>query len=95
MPGKSGDWMDIANRASTSRLLHMSLAAGQRSGDLLAVEAPIFNEDFTRMVSADHDSRQKYARHIALRAFADASLVCSSRDPAKCPGSAKNSKSGW
>src|SRR6267143_1725539 len=49
-----------------SRLLQVRLAAGQRSGNLLAVEAPIFNEDFTRMVSADHDSRQKYARHIAL-----------------------------
>src|SRR6266436_4636474 len=49
-----------------SRLLQVRLAAGQRSGYLLAVKAPIFNEDFTRMVSADHDSRQKYARHIAL-----------------------------
>src|SRR5467141_2439049 len=49
-----------------SRLLQVSLAAGQRSGDLLAVEAPIFNEDFTRMVSADHDSGQKNAWHIAF-----------------------------
>ena len=46
--------------------MRVTLAAGQRNNDLLAMEAPVFDEDFTRMVSANHHSRQKYARHIAL-----------------------------
>src|SRR5712692_432517 len=49
-----------------SLVVRLNLAAGQRSDDLLAVKAAIFDENFTRMVSANHHARQKNTGHIAF-----------------------------
>ena len=72
----------------------MAPPASQRGNDLLAMEASIFDEDFTRMVSANHHSRQKYSRHIAfVRLWIHRCLFV--EGSSDIPSDRKNSKSGW
>jgi hypothetical protein len=59
--GRIRETLDERSRESGT-----GLPARECSDNLLTVEAPIFNEDFARMVSSDDDSRQEYTWNIAF-----------------------------